>query len=116
MAKKKKLMPEQELRKCRDDLMESYERWGDLRLNGGSDPAWPDGANMELARNHIMYYRFRIYEICMLQGWDRPPEASLPVPPEAPKGYMASLEQTERVERLQAMGFVLTTDFGGAGF
>ena len=116
MAKKKKMMPEQELRKCRDDLMGSYERWGDLRLNGGSDPAWPDGVNMELARCHIIDDQRRTVEICTANGLPYPPEISLPVPPEAPKGYMAGLEQTERVKRLQAMGFVLTTDLGGAGF
>lgn len=34
-----------------------YERWNDIAVNGCSDPFWTDGVNMNLVRNHILYYR-----------------------------------------------------------
>lgn len=111
MAKKKKQTLEQELQQYRDCLMESYERWGEIKIDGCNDPAWTDGQNLNLVRGHIMHDRFKIYEICLLQGRNLPPESALPAPPEAPAGYMANLEQTERVKRLQAYGCALSTDW-----
>lgn len=113
MARKKKLVPEQELQHCRECLMERMEHWGELKMHGGADPSWPDGTNMNLTRNHIMYYRFKIAEDCMANGFPEPPECGLEAPPEVPDGYMASLVQTGRVERLRAMGYVLTTGLAG---
>ncbi|MCM1220627.1 MAG: hypothetical protein NC548_39680 [Lachnospiraceae bacterium] len=116
MAKKKKPAPEQELQQYRESLMESYERWGEIKINGSNDPAWPDGIGLDLTRSHIRHYQFKIAETCMEQGWPYPPEMGLPVPPEAPRGYMAGLDQTERVERLKSTGYELVTEIGGGQF
>jgi|LSQX01.1.fsa_nt_gb molybdopterin converting factor small subunit len=68
-------------------LEERYERWEDLNTNGGSDPNWADGTNMNLVRNHIIYYKNKIKEIC--------PEGQYPeiyykeLPPEVDPNYMA---------------------------
>lgn len=110
MAKKKKPAPEQTLQQYREDLMGSIERWADIKINGCNDPAWPDGANMNLAKNHIIWHRFKIMEICTAHELTYPPEYYLTVPPEVPSGYMASLRQSERVKQLQAMGYCLTTE------
>ena len=48
MAKKKETNWEEELRK-------SYQNWEYLSHFGGHDPGWPDGVNMNLVRNHIIY-------------------------------------------------------------
>lgn len=112
MARKKRLTPEQELQLYRDDLMEHMGHWGDLKLNGGHDPSWPDGTNMDLARKHIIWCRFEIMEVCIVNDLPYPPEYFLEVPPKAPKDYMASLDQMERVERLRGMGYGLTTEWG----
>lgn len=110
MAKKKKPAPEQTLQQYREDLMGSMERWADIKINGCNEPAWPDGTNMNLAKNHIIWYRFKIMEICTVHELAYPPEYYLTVPPEVPSGYMASLRQSERVKQLQAMGYCLTTE------
>lgn len=46
----------QEQPNLKDQLMESVKRWHTLKEVGGSDPFWEDGVNMNLVRNHIIYY------------------------------------------------------------
>lgn len=113
MARKKKLTPEQELRQWRDCLTEAFEQWGEIKMHGCNDPGWTDGQNMNLVRNHIMHYRFKIAETCMLKALEYPPEYNLTYPPEAPAGYMANLDQAERVKRLRDYGYDLTTEWKG---
>ncbi len=111
MARKKKLTPEQELQQYRECLMEAFERWGEIKMHGCNDPAWTDGQNMNLTKNHIIWYRFKIMEVCTVNDLLYPPEYFLEVPPETSAGYMASLDQTERVERLRAYGYKLTAEW-----
>lgn len=113
MARKKKLTPEQELRQWRDCLTEAFERWGEIRMNGCGDPGWTDGQNMNLVKSHIVYYRLKIKEVCVANGISYPPEYDFLYPPEAPAGYMANLDQEERVKRLRAYGYDLTTEWRG---
>jgi len=49
-----------------DELEKSYARWRNLYENDGSDPFWPDGVNLNLVRNHIIYYKRQIEETCPL--------------------------------------------------
>lgn len=63
MAKKKKPAAE-ELQELVTDCAERYARWTKLRTNGGSDPYWSDGCNLNLVRNHIKYAKNRIKEHC----------------------------------------------------
>lgn len=35
-------------------LEDSFNQWDHYRTQGGSDPFWPDGTNMNLIRNHIL--------------------------------------------------------------
>lgn len=37
--------------------------WHDLRANGCNDPFWPDGVNLNLVRNHIIYGLRQIAEL-----------------------------------------------------
>lgn len=39
------------------ELIREYEHWEYLREYGGSDPNFDDGVNMNLTRNHIIYYK-----------------------------------------------------------
>ena len=43
-------------------LIESFEHWEHLKEHGGSDPSYADGTNMNLVRNHIMYYKNKMVE------------------------------------------------------
>lgn len=38
-------------------LESSYAEWDKLFTEGGSDPFYTDGVNLELVRNHIIYYK-----------------------------------------------------------
>ena len=42
--------------------------WHDLKANGCSDPFWPDGVNMNLVRNHIIYALRQIAELRASDG------------------------------------------------
>lgn len=38
----------------REYARRELERWRDIFAHGCSDPAWPDGCNLNLTRNHII--------------------------------------------------------------
>ena len=44
------------------ELSISFTRWDALYSEGGSDPFYSDGANLNLVRNHIIYYKRMIEE------------------------------------------------------
>ena len=41
----------------------SIAHWKDMKANGCSDPFWPDGVNMNLVRNHVIYYLMQISDL-----------------------------------------------------
>ena len=41
-------------------LENEYARWDEMFTKGGSDPFWTDGVNLELTRNHILYYKAQL--------------------------------------------------------
>lgn len=90
-------------------IIRSFANWENLRQYGGSDPFWPDGANMNLERNHIIYYKREIEAYCKANGVDFPAEYFTPTPSKVNQGYMANLEQKERVKRLRQQGDRITT-------
>ena len=49
------------------ELEADMARWRDIKENGCSDPSWPDGVNMNLKRNHI------IYDLMMLADLEKKP-------------------------------------------
>lgn len=53
----------QKLKKVEAELKAEFERWEHLNVHGGSDPFWPDGVNMNLVRNHIIYHKREIEEL-----------------------------------------------------
>ena len=44
------------------ELSKAYDQWENLYQRGGSDPFYPDGVNLNLVRNHILYFKQRIEE------------------------------------------------------
>ncbi len=106
----KKKTPEQEIKECAEGIVSSLRRWKCINENGCNDPAWQDGMNMNLVRNHILYYKKKISEICTENNISLPEESYLPTPPKVVNSYMANLNQTERVERIMSFGGKITTD------
>jgi len=71
------------------ELIREYEHWEYLKEHGGSDPNFDDGVNMNLTRNHIIYYK---HEMEDLYGEDRSkyPEVYFrELPPEVEGFYIA---------------------------
>lgn len=103
-----KTTPEQQIDECCKRIKEEIDHWKDTNEYGCHDPFWPDGCNMNLVRNHIIYYRRKIEELCRIHDVRLPSEYYLPVPPEVDNEYMASMKQKERVQRLKQSGNNLT--------
>lgn len=78
----------------REDLEIEFDHWDFIREHGCRDPFWPDGCNMNLIRNHIIYYYRELREVIKEPvqlslfdgGMDLRKERS--VPPEVPENYM----------------------------
>ena len=88
------------------EIRKSFERWKDINRSGCNDPFWTDGVNMNLVRNHIIYYKRQLEDICRSSRCGLPEEYYLAVPPEVDINYMAHLRQKDRVKRLLSMGDV----------
>ncbi|MDO4563341.1 MAG: hypothetical protein Q4C12_05855 [Clostridia bacterium] len=69
------------------ELKERFDRWDYLHENGGSDPFWSDGSNMNLVRNHIIYYKREIEE--NMNQEEYPKIYYRDTPPKTDENYMA---------------------------
>ena len=90
-----------DLKSYREALLERVERWKYINENGCTDPQWADGSNMNLVRNHIIYYKKHINEICSKEGIPLPEEYYIPTPPLVDNNYMANYNDKKRVKRLK---------------
>lgn len=81
-------------------IRREIEHWKAINQNGCNDPFWSDGVNMNLTRNHIIYYQRLIREICAENQLPLPEEYYFSLPPEVDMNYMANLKQKERVARI----------------
>lgn len=108
MGKKNKT-PDQKLEQLAADIEREITHWKHLNKNGGNDPFWPDGTNMNLTRNHVIYDKRQIKELCDEHDLELPAAFYLPTPPEVNDAYMANLQNTRRVERLRGWREDLTT-------
>ena len=106
---KKKKEPEEEIREYCISILKEASHWNDINENGCNDPFWEDGCNMNLTRNHILYYKKKIETLCQEYHIPLPSEYYHPVPPEVSDHYMANLKQKERVERFLTAGRKLVT-------
>ena len=105
----KRITTRKEFDNCREGIAGSLNCWVYINGNGCNDPSYADGCNMNLVRNHILYYKNKILEICNREGFAVPEEYYLPVPPEVDNNFMANLKQKDRVGRLRQHGNVLVT-------
>lgn len=99
----KKKTPEQELKALCRDIRREIDHWDDINENGCNDPFWADGTNMNLTRNHILYAKERVADICEQHSITIPEEMYLPTPPEVDNCYMANLDQKKRVESIRRL-------------
>lgn len=80
--------------KYQKELSYWYKRWNHLNAYGGSDPNWTDGCNMNLARNHIIYYKQQC--INELAKEEYPEEFYYALPEEVSQNYMARADEIRK--------------------
>ena len=73
------------------ELSKAYDQWENLYKRGGSDPFYPDGVNLNLVRNHILYFKQRIEEEQPLYKNTQAFRRELP--PKVEDSYMARSEE-----------------------
>ena len=82
-----------------EEMADSFQRWESLMEHGGSDPFYADGTNMNLVRNHIMYYKSRMVDEYGADYEKYPEVFYRELPPEVDDSYMA------RAGEIKAMSF-----------
>ena len=110
MAKKFiKPTPEQEIEQLRKDIVRELEHWQALREYGCQDPFWPDGTNMNLTRQHVIYAKERLKEL--IPDGSLPEEYYLPTPPVVDNDYLAPKGEyfKQRLKRLNETRERVTT-------
>lgn len=98
--------PEQKVKQYCEQIRKEIGHWKDIKQNGCNDPFWPDGCNMNLTRNHILYHQRKIAEICIENHLPYPEEYYFSLPPEVDMNYMANLKQKKRVAQIFYGGYV----------
>lgn len=100
--KEKKITLEQQIKQLRENIVQDLKHWQYLREYGCQDPFWADGVNMNLTRNHIIYYKMRLRELC--KDGNLPEEYYLPTPPEVDNNYLARQNECfeTRKERIES--------------
>lgn len=101
--------PKQEIEQLRKDIVQQIEQWQYLREYGCQDPFYSDGENMWLIRNHIIYDKNRLLELC--EDGNLPEEYYLPTPPEVDRNYIAAKNEyfDVRRERIEKCDDKITT-------
>mgnify|MGYP000472111042 CR=1 FL=1 len=95
---------EKKIARIASELEERHMCWDYIREHGCQDPFYADGVNMNLVRNHIIFYRRQLLE--MTPG-NLPDIYYRPVPPEVPQGYMCTDGKyyQERRQRIWGVSF-----------
>lgn len=91
LKKKKLYSAEDYLRKNLEHLKAEHEHWFNIMQHGCDDPFWSDGVNMNLTRNHILFYKNVILATCVVCNIPVPAEYYIPTPPEVDDLYMADI-------------------------
>lgn len=74
-----------------EELEKAYAQWESLYKQGGSDPFYADGVNLNLVRNHILYFKRQIEETQPLYKNTEVYRRELP--PQVEDSYMARAKE-----------------------
>ena len=91
----KKLSPEEMISSWAEQCRKSYEQWQNIFENGCHDPFWEDGINLNLVRNHIIYFQRQMNDLCEEIGYLKPEICSREIPKAVDPHYMARTEEIE---------------------
>lgn len=83
----------------REYIRRENERWQDIFARGCNDPAWPDGCNLNLTRNHILSALRGLQDLGEDVSW-------IYVPPKVDNGLMIPSGRWAKVrcKRFKQMG------------
>lgn len=90
---------EKELKNYTNSIILASSMWEKQYANGCSDPFWPDGCNLNLLRNHIIYSKRKIKELCEQNHISISEEYYLPIPPYLNNNYFAN-PNSERAKKI----------------
>lgn len=90
------------------EITDRFDRWTNIYTNGCSDPFWPDGTNLMLVRNHILFAKRGLKEYCESNNLELPNEYFFPTPDEVDRDYMA--RKDEIIEKAKADFSVVSSD------
>ena len=77
----------------------SYEQWQSIFENGCQDPFREDGINLNLVRNHIIYFQRQMNNLCEEIGNLKPEICSREIPKAVDPHYMAGTKEIEKQAR-----------------
>lgn len=92
MARKPRT-PQELLHSYDEKILDSQKRWNYLKKNGGSSPFYADGCDLNLVRNHIIYYKHLMEEICRENKLSLPQSYYMELPPLMDDSYMVRSEE-----------------------
>jgi len=95
----KKLSPEEMISSWAEQCRKSYEQWQSIFENGCHDPFWEDVINLNLVRNHIIYFQRQMNDLCEEIGYLKPEICSREIPKAVDPRYMARTEEIENQAR-----------------
>jgi hypothetical protein len=91
------------------ELQNEYDRWEELYTHGGSDPGWTDGVNLDLVRNHIIYYKRQVEET--MEPSKYPDIYYRELPPVVPKDYMVRKDEIKAAALKSFEGYKTSKDY-----
>ena len=95
----KKLSPEEMISSWALQCSQSYELWQSIFENGCQDPFWEDGINLNLVRNHIIYFQRQMNDLCEEIGYLKPEICGREIPKAVDPHYMAGTKEIEKQAR-----------------
>ena len=96
--------PEQLLIQYSEELKKSSMRWENQYKNGCNDPFWSDGCNLNLLRNHMIYYKRKIRELCEQIKAKLPDDYYIPIPNYVDNNYFAEPNSERAIRILKNWG------------
>lgn len=85
------------------ECAKSFDHWEREHKDGCCDPHFSDGVNLNLVRNHIIYYKSLIKQSCQKNNLTLPPIYYRDLPPVLPHDFFAHGKNfnQQRVNRIK---------------
>lgn len=106
MAKVK--TPLSELKKLSKKITNELKYWQEEYKNGCNDPFWSDGVNLNLVRNHVIYYKKQIFKLCEDNNLKVPQEYFISIPL-VDNNYFAKPNSERAIRIIRDYGLCLNT-------